>query len=172
MRMNRITIQALLPTAALVLAIHLPSQAATAPTAPTATQGQLPITASLTRIFAGGTPETLKEFVELETYVQALYEKVLPCTVNLGGGTGVMLEGGLILSAGHVTAPPALPRRRQQLDRERFRGLTDDEKDGGQSDNKRNDRPLDIGPCIPIHSSNVSLFSLFLPSSGQNPYPK
>lgn len=79
-------------------------QDAGAPT--TATPDTAP---DLAHILAGGEPRNRAELVALQAHVQDLLERVLPATVNLGGGTGVIVEGNLVLTAGHVIE--SLPKR-------------------------------------------------------------
>lgn len=66
----------------------------------------LPVTPTLSRIFAGGKPESIAEFKAMETHVQALLKKILPCTVSAGGAGAVIVPGGYVLCAGHVTRRP------------------------------------------------------------------
>ena len=66
----------------------------------------LPWTPELSRIFAGGKPDSLAEFQAMESYVQALLKKILPCTVSVGGASAVIVQGGYVLCAGHVTRKP------------------------------------------------------------------
>lgn len=73
---------------------------------------ELPNTPALSRIFAGGTPKNIAEFKAMEAHVQALLKKILPCTVRAGrtgrggGASAVIVKGGFVLCAGHVTGSP------------------------------------------------------------------
>ena len=66
----------------------------------------LQLTPALSRIFAGDKPANLAEFQAMESYVQALLQKVLPCTVSVGGASAVIVQDGYVLCAGHVTRKP------------------------------------------------------------------
>lgn len=57
----------------------------------------------LQEILAGDAPQNVAELHAMEAHVQTLLEQVLPSTVSLGGATGVIVDGGLVLTAGHVT---------------------------------------------------------------------
>jgi serine protease Do len=76
---------------ALALAAALPAQA------------NPPTEERLAEIFAGEAPASLAEARAMQDHVQALLARVLPATVSLPGATGVLIEGGLVLTAGHVT---------------------------------------------------------------------
>ncbi|MFQ5506776.1 MAG: S1C family serine protease [Planctomycetota bacterium] len=62
----------------------------------------------LSRIFAGGAPRNVAELRAMERHTQKLLRRVLPCTVSLGGASGVIVGGGYVLSAGHVTQKPGI----------------------------------------------------------------
>lgn len=66
-------------------------------------QGEPPTKERLAAIFAGGAPANLAEVRAMQDHVQALLARVVPATVSLPGATGVLIEGGLVLTAGHVT---------------------------------------------------------------------
>lgn len=51
-------------------------------------------------------PASLDEWRALETRLQATLAKVRPAVVSLGGGSGVVVEGGYVLTAGHVIGEP------------------------------------------------------------------
>jgi serine protease Do len=81
---------AILPWA-LSLAAALPAQA------------EPPTKERLAAIFAGEAPANLAEARAMQEHVQALLARVLPAVVSLPGATGVLIDGGLVLTAGHVT---------------------------------------------------------------------
>ena len=68
--------------------------------------GDLPITPWLERIFYGDRPRTLEDFQAMERHLQALLEKILPSVVSFDGSSGVIVEDGYVLSAGHCTVKP------------------------------------------------------------------
>jgi serine protease Do len=76
---------------ALSLAAALPAQA------------EPPTKERLAAIFAGEVPANLAEARAMQEHVQALLARVLPAVVSLPGATGVLIDGGLVLTAGHVT---------------------------------------------------------------------
>jgi serine protease Do len=76
---------------ALALAAALPAQA------------DPPTRDRLAEIFSGEAPANLAEARAMQEHVQALLARVWPATVSLPGATGVLIEGGLVLTAGHVT---------------------------------------------------------------------
>jgi serine protease Do len=80
------------------------SKTAVAPSAQSS--AALSLTPELSRIFAGGKPASLAEFQAMESHVQALLKKILPCTVSVGGASAVIVQDGYVLCAGHVTRKP------------------------------------------------------------------
>lgn len=67
----------------------------------------LPIPASLSEVFAGAAlPADLATCRAMEAHVQALEKKVQAATVRIGGATGVIIPGGYVLTAGHVSKEP------------------------------------------------------------------
>lgn len=54
----------------------------------------------------GDVPASLGEWRALESRLQATLAKVRPAVVSLGGGSGVVVEGGYVLTAGHVIGEP------------------------------------------------------------------
>ena len=68
-------------------------------------------TASLERIFDGQAPQSIDELKALETHLQTLAKKVIPCTVGVrvgaAQGSGVIIsEDGYVLTAAHVVGRP------------------------------------------------------------------
>jgi serine protease Do len=57
----------------------------------------------LAAILAGEAPQNLAELRAMQDHLQDLVETVLPATVSLGNASGVIVEGGFVLTAGHVT---------------------------------------------------------------------
>lgn len=62
--------------------------------------------AGLRRILEGGIPAGVSDLKAMEQHTQELLEKVLPSTVSCGGATGVIVTGGYVLTAAHVTREP------------------------------------------------------------------
>lgn len=67
-------------------------------------------TASSLAVFAKAAPESLDDLVAMEARVKELVAKLTPSTVavRVGGamGSGVVIEGGYVLTAGHVSGKP------------------------------------------------------------------
>jgi len=89
-------------------ACRLPAQgSATQGSASTSpASADLPLTARLSKIFAGGVPANVADFKAMEAYLQVLLKKVLPCTVSVGGASAVIVQDGYVLCAGHVIRKP------------------------------------------------------------------
>ncbi|HLJ95287.1 MAG TPA: S1C family serine protease [Gemmataceae bacterium] len=74
-------------------------------------------------------PENVDDLKAIETQVQAVLQKVLPCTVGVraGGawGSGVLIrEDGYVLTAGHVSAEPGREVLLILMDGRRVKGKT------------------------------------------------
>ena len=113
-----------LRTAALLsLALILPL-----PSFPVVAQEEAGVTGSrLAEILAGGTPETIEELRALEGHVQALVERVLPATVSIPYGSGVLVrrdEDTYVLSAGHVTVSKGRELSIQTTDGTQMEGVS------------------------------------------------
>ena len=54
----------------------------------------------------GGVPASLAEWRAFESHLRATHDKVRAALVGLGGGSGVVVEGGFVLTAGHVIGAP------------------------------------------------------------------
>jgi serine protease Do len=76
------------------------------------------------RIRKGGAPKTVAELRALEAHVQALIERALPATVSLDGASGVLVEGGYVLTAGHVVRANGRRVRITLHDGRRLSGVT------------------------------------------------
>ena len=61
---------------------------------------------ALQKILAGGVPQSVADLKSMERHTQGLLNKVLPCTVTCGGATGVIINGGYVLTAAHVIRAP------------------------------------------------------------------
>jgi serine protease Do len=90
----------LLPVAVFLLTALVSAQT---PADERATGTGLSLPPELKKIFAGGEPDSVAQLEAMEKYVQVLFEKILPSTVNIGGATGVIVPGGFVLTAGHVS---------------------------------------------------------------------
>lgn len=62
--------------------------------------------AGLERVLEGGVPASVADLKAMERHTHELLKKVLPCTVSCGGATGVLVEGGYVLTAAHVIREP------------------------------------------------------------------
>lgn len=61
---------------------------------------------TLDRLRAGEAPRTLGDLQAFEAHLQSVVERVSPSVVNVGGGSGVIVADGLVLTAGHVIRRP------------------------------------------------------------------
>lgn len=90
---------------ALLSAAPLWAQGAAAPPAAppiTALTSVSPEDPVLARLLAGGDPDSPADLLRLQQHVQQLLHKVLPAVVSVPGASGVIIDGGLVLTAGHV----------------------------------------------------------------------
>ncbi len=71
---------------------------------------QQPLGAASLAVFAKETPESVDDLLAMEARVKELVAKLTPSTVavRVGGamGSGVVIEGGYVLTAGHVSGKP------------------------------------------------------------------
>jgi serine protease Do len=80
--------------------------------------------ADLQRILDGGVPTSVADLKAMEQHSQKLLEKVLPCTVGCGSATGVIIKGGYVLTAAHVTGTPGRTIAIVLQDGRRLRGTS------------------------------------------------
>ncbi len=97
----------------------------------------------LAEILAGGTPENVDELRALQGHVQRLVERVLPATVSIPYGSGVLVRGDdstYVLSAGHVIVSKGRELSIELTDGVRLQGVT-----------QGADHPSDVG-LIQVHT--------------------
>lgn len=75
-------------------------------------------------IFKGATPRTPAEARLLQRRTREVWTAARAATVSLGGATGVLVEGGYVLTAGHVAQRPGRRVSMRLLDGTRIRGET------------------------------------------------
>ena len=75
-------------------------------------------------ILAGALPKNPAELAFLEASIQAVYERGKRATVTLGGAAGVLIEGGYVLTAGHVIDRPGRRVTLRTHDGSQLRGTT------------------------------------------------
>jgi serine protease Do len=108
LRRNRRIAYAMLGRAVLVCATLVGMGFLLGPSAAYAAEAKI---AALERIFAGEAPQSIDELKALESHLQSLAKKVIPCTVGVrvgaAQGSGVIIsEDGYVLTAAHVVGRP------------------------------------------------------------------
>jgi len=78
--------------------------------------------AAVQKILDGGVPKNVADLKAMEAHTQKLLKKVLPCTVTCGGATGVIINGGFVLTAAHVIREPGKDVRIILQDGRRLKG--------------------------------------------------
>ncbi len=100
------------------------AQANEAPAAPAAPATPAIADPALRRLLGGAEPASPADLQILQDHVQALLQQTLPATVSLGGATGVIVEGNLVLTAGHVTRTAGRRMTITLHDGRRLRGVS------------------------------------------------
>ena len=72
----------------------------------------------------GGEPSGTDDLRAMQHHVQALLAEVLPATIALGGASGVIVEGGYVLTAAHVTRSKGRKVQMTLHDGRRIEGVT------------------------------------------------
>ena len=72
----------------------------------------------------GAAPSSLAEWQALQARVLAVLQKVRPAVVSLGGGSGVIVGDGLVLTAAHVVQQPGREVAMTLDDGRRIRGIS------------------------------------------------
>ena len=81
--------------------------------------------ARLARLLAGEeAPKNAADLRLMQEHRRKILKKVMPSVVSIGGAAGVIVEGGYVLSAGHVTSRPGRTLIMRTNDGRRIRGRT------------------------------------------------
>ena len=81
--------------------------------------------ARLARLIAGEeTPKNAADLRLMQEHRRKILNKVMPSVVSIGGAAGVIVEGGYVLSAGHVTSRPGRTLVMRTNDGRRVTGRT------------------------------------------------